>query len=247
MPELLSADDLPMTAQILIAGPRPMLNDAFAALLRSEKGPVVSLVGAAELARVARDGVSAKRVVVVVDPDRRRWDDELSRARAVDARLGALVVLARSSYWQQRRWRQRQADGRLLVDGLLPIEAKTSALRDAISEIAASPGAPSRFWLADQSLHPGHMAHSGSGVQVREVLQDSRLHRALVLEGRLGRSRAQVAAEFGYEVDTVSKWLRAIRKDLGLGSDVGLGAWATEMGLLDDVASAGTASALSEQ
>lgn len=224
-----------MRGSVIVASPHALMAHAFSALLSAANFDVLCQPTSADaVLRAVDDGVVARRALLLVDPDQDAWDVAIDGVRSRDTRLGVVVLVARSAYWVQRRWRQRTSDGRLFADCLLSVDARPADLVRAVEEAIERPGRESGFWLSDQSKHRD-ASFAWPGGSVAKTIRDYPLkHAALVLEAR-GARRAQVAKRLGYELDSLSAVWREARRGVGLESDVALGHWATRMGLLDDV------------
>ncbi len=95
---------------------------------------------------------------------------------------------------------------------------------------ASAPG----HWLEDQPLHPhAFYGHGAEGVAAKRVADNEPLHRALALHAD-GYARAQIAERLGRQAETITKWMKELRDELGIENDIALGYWATRLGLLDD-------------
>src|SRR4051794_35362683 len=167
----------------------------------------------------------ANRAVVLCDPDDQLWFEATRAAREADPGLGAIAVVTRPSFALQRRARQRIADGRHVLNALVPIDLTDGWLHRAVADAIAHPGREGMVWLEDYPKHRDAPHIWPNGHVVQSIRADESLHTALV-HAAGASSKAEAARMVGYTRDHLTDRLRAIRRDLHLGSDIALGAWA---------------------
>lgn len=183
---------------------------------------------------VRNSGGRLKRVLLLLDPRGDDWPRAVGKVRAIDRRLGVVVLTARATYWRQRQWRQRPEGlpDRYLTDGMLSLDDAPKLLLRALAESLEEPGTETRVWLPEPK-HPAAFSLSAGGVALDAVPRTSAALAALELE-IAGRGRRDAAHEAGVGYDAVQRALRRLKDDLGIESDAAVGYHLTRLGVFDD-------------
>lgn len=175
---------------------------------------------------------------LLLDPLDPAWRDAALELRA-DERVGILALTARPSYFLQRAWRQRSADGSVrAASGLLSLESDAQTLTTIIGRAFETP-ADTGAWLTSTvdgdkvPLHPAGFAATPAGREADAIRAYEELWTTLRMAGD-GYAKNEIAGELNIEAETVRERLKRCEERLGATTEVQLGRRACEFGLFDD-------------
>ena len=231
-------DSSPLSVEITVAlgGPRRLLNAVFAEVLADwglEIPGGETFEDPAKLSRNTKALLATRPVVLLLDAVGDDWTNSAIELRETNSTLGLVVVAARPSYAETRRWQRRIRGGRNLANSVLSLESLGEDLLNALRHAYETPERRSEYFL-DGPRHPAAFHGSPEGQEAANVVKDEKLHETLALEAA-GKSRAEAARRLKIKSEQVGERLSRLRSQLAVRNDVALGSKATRLGLLDDI------------